>query len=413
MITINGETTHSTDFIEVLRWLTENSRYLNWLGAETDDEELLSECVRFITQNYGSSSYDSFIGFKQMVESAEHIRKLPGVNELQGLFKGVPAILALSGPSLNKQLPHLKTLQDKTVIIATDTALKVLEAAGITPHFVCKKERFENTTKAVEGKHKSVLVLCPVCPPDVYKRYDGPIVIGMRDYAHFKWLPFDKGYLPKPGTVGNMCFNLAELLGCSPIILIGADHAFTADRSHAVGSEQYTGNQIGACEVLGIDGTILKTSQEFADAIKVFERDAKARGDVWNCTEGGALIEGCINKEFRNTQFPTKHIRQSKILRSFSKYVPPKTEWNGLRKKTSRRLQKIIDKCEQGLKGNASVKDVILADTEMWNLLVIHVVQPFHLCWMMEGAEDLLTWFMAVRDCVRRIQDVIENTRMV
>jgi len=412
MIIIRGEITEQKDFVDVVQWLLKDFRYLDWLNAETDTPEILSDAVRFILQNYGSSPYDSYVGLKNMVDSAELIRITPGVDELEGLFIQIPAIIALSGPSLNKQLPYLKTMQDKAVIICADTALKVLEREGITPHFVCKKERFDNTTAAVEGKHKSVLVLCPVCNPDVFTRYEGRKVIAYRDYAHFNWMPFKKGFIRKPGTVGNMCFGLAELLGCSPIVLIGADHAFSGNQTHAQGAEEYIGKQQGHCRIKGYYGGLVDSKPEFADAVRIFALDSQRRKDVYNATEGGAYIEGTAHKKFKSINLPPWPVGAANafdmIDYMLSDYDPPEVDWDALKKDTVKRLDKIIYQCERGLEGLCTMGAVVETDPYIWNMLIIHVIQPYHLVWMIDKG-DLCEWFTVVRDATRMVREVMKD----
>jgi hypothetical protein len=72
------------------------------------------------------------------VASLPYVIRHRGVAELEGMFKGKPAILVNTGPSLQKNIHHLMNteVQDRFVIIAIGQALRVLLAYGIKPDFV-------------------------------------------------------------------------------------------------------------------------------------------------------------------------------------------------------------------------------------------------------------------------------------
>jgi len=57
-------------------------------------------------------------------------------NVLVGKFKGIPGILVSAGPSLEKNIHLLKGLEDKCVIMAAGTAVRIMEDFGLAPHFM-------------------------------------------------------------------------------------------------------------------------------------------------------------------------------------------------------------------------------------------------------------------------------------
>src|SRR6185436_6716403 len=50
---------------------------------------------------------------------------------LFGAFAGVPAIVIGAGPSLDRNVEHLRTLQERGLLIAVDTAVRPLLAADV------------------------------------------------------------------------------------------------------------------------------------------------------------------------------------------------------------------------------------------------------------------------------------------
>jgi hypothetical protein len=71
--------------------------------------------------------------------------------QLDGLFAGVPAVLVGAGPSLDDTVRALARLQDRAVIIAADTTLRPLLAAGVRPHLVVGVDPAELNARHLAG----------------------------------------------------------------------------------------------------------------------------------------------------------------------------------------------------------------------------------------------------------------------
>ncbi|TLY19493.1 MAG: DUF115 domain-containing protein, partial [Nitrospirae bacterium] len=171
--------------------------------------------------------------FPEVVESA-------GVKHLEGLFAGRPAILVAAGPSLEKNVHLLRELEGRAVIIAVDTALRLLLPLGIKPDIVTtidfnplNFEKFSNVPIDSEislvyhpgGYHESIRAFQG--PKFTYSHVPIRIVSWLMEYVE------DKGHLPPGTTVAHLSFHLACLLGCDPIVMIGQDLAFPAEKIHA------------------------------------------------------------------------------------------------------------------------------------------------------------------------------------
>lgn len=411
MIQIKQDTFEGNDFQECLQWLEQDGRYIHWLTAETDTPELLEDCMKHLLYRYGNDPKDSFVGLENMLKTMDEIRTTPGINLLKDAFVGKPAILALTGPSLTKQLPHLK--QQKGLIIAPDVSVPILESNGIQPHFMCALERGECTTECTKGKHKAYFIVAPVVPNSTYAEYDGPKLIAYRKIDHFKYLPFDRGTLDNPGIVGNMCYALAKYLGCSPIIIIGGDHAFEGRKTHADGMadaelmENIHADATKRVKVEGYYGGEVETAEPYLSAMRQISFDAKET-ETWNCTEGGAYIDNCIHKPFSEVQ--TDGVNWFWQIEKRLKKFNPDT-WDELLRRRDiavRSLQDIIKVCNDGIEGKATIYDVMTCQPMVMQILVMHVVQSFHLAWMMKPG-DTQYWFFAMRDSCRRILDAVEK----
>ncbi|HUU42830.1 MAG TPA: 6-hydroxymethylpterin diphosphokinase MptE-like protein, partial [Planctomycetota bacterium] len=61
----------------------------------------------------------------------------PGIDDLEGILKGYPAVIVAAGPSLQRNIDRLARVRGRGVLIAMSTSLKPLLAKGIVPDFAC------------------------------------------------------------------------------------------------------------------------------------------------------------------------------------------------------------------------------------------------------------------------------------
>jgi hypothetical protein len=253
--------------------------------------------------HFGNDPNDSLIGVKNMLANLDEIAYNPGINRLYNSFKGKPAVIISTGPSLNKNIHLLKGLEEKALLIAVDTSLKVMMAKGLKPHMVTSLERTITVKKLMEGFNETEVkdvfyAACPVIDPEVYQAYPGPRIIVYRNFDHFKWLNIDRGILDVKKSSANMAFKIAEALGCDPIILIGQDLAFGNDgfthaEGAASGNKQAKYSELNSFEVKGNYSETVRTTEMWYNFLKGYEIDiATYKGRCINSTEGGAYIQG-------------------------------------------------------------------------------------------------------------------------
>ncbi|MFX1570625.1 MAG: motility associated factor glycosyltransferase family protein [Promethearchaeota archaeon] len=229
-------------------------------------------------QNFGNSAEDSLIGLENMLDNVNEIVNNPGINLLYEKFKGKPAIIVATGPSLKKNLHLLKGLEDKALMISVDASFKLLMKNGIKPHMVTSLERehevqqfFDNFDK--EDVKDVYMTACPVLFNHVYESYNGPQLIVYRNFDHFKWLEIDRGILDIKLSSSNMAFKVAEALGCDPIILVGQDLAYGEnDETHAT-EVPFTSEGEGIFYVKGNIEEKVKTNSGWYNFLKAFEFD--------------------------------------------------------------------------------------------------------------------------------------------
>lgn len=258
------------------------------------------------------------------IQSLPFVIRHRGVKELEGLYKGKPAICVSTGPSLSRNVHLLSALHNKAIIVCVGQALRPLLGYGITPDFATTVDFGE-----VNYTHFKGLMDCGVplvCLNRAYapllRDWQGPKFVvatpnpGYEETAH--GILHDKGFLDQGGSVAHMSLQLARHLGCDPIMLVGQDLALT-DKSHigqadANGTIRVENGMIlwhvkdprshlhdkiypmgPETYVPGYYGEKQLTNNGLASFLNIFERmiegfDGKPK--VLNCTEGGAWIKG-------------------------------------------------------------------------------------------------------------------------
>lgn len=230
-------------------------------------------------------------------------------NKLFGKFQGVPAIICGAGPSLNKQLPQLKELNDKAVIFAGGSSLNALAKDSITPHFGAGID--PNSTQAVRLEATSQLTVPFLyrsrIHPEALKKVKGPklYVSGAGGYDISEWfeekLGLKSDFLDEGYNVVNFCTEIAVRMGCSPIIYIGMDLAFTGNKPYAEGVEESSNEEEGKLFRKDIYGQVTTTSWKWvaeSDWLKEFASEHPDRLFL-NATEGGLGFQGVENIPFK------------------------------------------------------------------------------------------------------------------
>lgn len=223
------------------------------------------------------------------------------VTELFNTCKGKPIVIVSGGPSLDKNIDYLKNADADIIIFATGRAFKYLLEKGIKVDYFCVIDPQEITYNQIQGVEESdvpFIFLNTACHYTVSK-YKGPKYIAYSMDSP----PEQLGRIESGGSVATAVLELSILFGGEPIIFIGQDLAYTNSQSHAQGvvSEQ-TSQLVNMKMVRGIDGEYLYTTSGLLSFKHWIEDKIKQHPEkkFYNCTEGGAYIEGCEHRRLIN-----------------------------------------------------------------------------------------------------------------
>ncbi|EAJ8122815.1 motility associated factor glycosyltransferase family protein [Campylobacter jejuni] len=311
---------HIQKSVKIFNLFIHSDFYLKFYSHQIQElNKKLIENIRFIVLAKGNDPYDSIIGIKHMLNN---LPKLLNHGVFQNFLKARKqkvknAIIVSTGPSLTKQLPLLKKYANKATIFCADSAYPILAKHDIKPDYVCMLERDDIVSKCFDNDFKEfdkgiLFILASVVHKEVIEfleRNNREYMLAHRPLHFAVSLNLKEfGYIGVGASVANMAYELAASLRHENIIFIGQDLAYAEDgsshpREHIYGNE---GEKIrGEVYTLAYGGEKqVRTQLTWNLFRQAFEKDIfwakeKLKINTYNCTQGGARIEGTIEKPFK------------------------------------------------------------------------------------------------------------------
>jgi hypothetical protein len=291
-------------------------------------QKLVTEFVAFTRIGFVTLMLNNVITCKNVANNLGRYVTTPPPDLLYNAYAGLPAVLVAAGPSLQKNMHLLHELKGdkdgngrKAVIIAVQTMLKPMLAAGIEPDFVTSLDYNTVSTRFFENLEESgttgrVHLVAEAKANwnvlDVFSAGGGSMSVIHNEFAE----RLLRGTFPqrmgmKAGaTVAHLSFYLAEFLGCNPIILTGQDLGFVDGLYYKPGTaihetwgvelsrfntletkewERIVRSRTILRKIPDIHGHPMYTEEQFFVYLQQFERDfAASRCHIIDATEGGA-----------------------------------------------------------------------------------------------------------------------------
>ncbi|HEA8077037.1 TPA: motility associated factor glycosyltransferase family protein [Campylobacter jejuni] len=279
--------------------------------------------IKQITLKKGNDPKDAMQGIEQTVYNLPNlIKNYPYYNILKKRKNiGKTAVIVSTGPSLTKQLSLLKKYCDKMAIFCADSSYSILYKNNIKPDYVVSLERLPLTSEFFNNDFgdfdKDILFILPSLTHPNSVKYLNKY---KKSYSLvFRYLPFgvslnlkEFGYIGGGMSVAHIAYELAILLGYENIILIGQDLAYSKEgKSHTddyvnlhIHEKEFNENK-GKFTTKAYGGKGVVESSEvwtlFRNIFQDYIAGNKEKIKTYNCTEGGARIEGAIEKPFKET----------------------------------------------------------------------------------------------------------------
>ncbi|EAL8208908.1 motility associated factor glycosyltransferase family protein, partial [Campylobacter jejuni] len=241
----------------------------------------------------------------------------PSYKELLSKRKGISdtAIIVSTGPSLTKQLPLLKKYASKATIFCADSSYPILAKHNIKPDYVLSLERIPLTSEFFNNDFgefdKDIVFVCAgvVHPKTIEYLKNKTFIITQKILAFPYYINLKNFCYAAIGfSVAHMAYEFATHLNYKNIIFIGQDLAYaedgfshTKDYSNLDKHEGHFQRDKGKFQCLAYGGNGKAESSEVWTMFRFFLQDTISRNIIsttYNCTEGGARIEGTIEKPF-------------------------------------------------------------------------------------------------------------------
>ena len=264
----------------------------------------------------------------QGIENLPSVASFPSLEALKGAFEGVPCVIVSPGPSLDKNIELLKELNGRALVMTCSHALRAIEEAGARADIVAVSDpKFTGRHfKGSTSLSSSTLLLDAVCDP---RNYEIPSARKFVFASHESVDPWvfgamgESASLESGGSVACVELSTARLMGCNPIVMMGQDLALTEGRYYAKLSidgmayveptqdgkafelirphfhevnDELTVTRHKEEEMMTVPawgGGTVQTSSSLYTFLQWFGAAANSMEErVFNCTEGGAFIEG-------------------------------------------------------------------------------------------------------------------------
>ncbi|EAL0010041.1 motility associated factor glycosyltransferase family protein [Campylobacter jejuni] len=277
----------------------------------------LAENFKNIILRNGNDPLDALQGIEQFVYNLPSMITHPSYKELLSKRKNLSdtAIIVSTGPSLTKQLPLLKKYANKATIFCADSSYPILAKHGIKPDYVCMLERTEITAEFFNHDFgefdKDIVFVCAgvVHPKTIEYLKNKTFIITQKVLAFPYYINLKNFCYAAVGfSVAHTLSYLATYLSHKNIIFIGQDLAYAENgNSHPddyQNSANYESQMYEHILTIAYGGNgKVETHSIWLLFKNWFENEMipntrKMGITTYNCTEGGARIEGTIEKPF-------------------------------------------------------------------------------------------------------------------
>ncbi|EOH9790708.1 motility associated factor glycosyltransferase family protein, partial [Campylobacter jejuni] len=277
----------------------------------------LAENFKNSIVSHGNDPLDALQGIEQFVYNLPQMITHPSYKELLSKRKNLSdtAIIVSTGPSLTKQLPLLKKYASKATIFCADSSYPILAKHDIKPDYVCMLERTEITAEFFNHDFgefdKDIVFVCAgvVHPKAIEYLKNKTFIITQKVLAFPYYINLKNFCYAAVGfSVAHTLSYLATHLNHKNIIFIGQDLAYAENgNSHPddyQNSANYESQMYEHILTIAYGGNgKVETHSIWLLFKNWFENEMipntrKMGITTYNCTEGGARIEGTIEKPF-------------------------------------------------------------------------------------------------------------------
>lgn len=318
----------------------------------------------------------------QAVRNIPLVIKGKDLAELDGRFNGRPAILVAPGPSLEKNIHLLKSVRGRAIVIAQLQAVRRLYKEGVRPDFIVVLDPQDltgspfNCLDEVPDDFLTTLIVAVTCHPSVIRRFKNVFYYDGGSGVEGWLQPYLSNTLAdlSGATTAITCIRLALHWKCSPVVMVGQDLS-VADGKRYAGSGPETMLPVGMRKLPGYFGGLVESPSNYflfhfalESLVDGLRRDNPGV-ELFNCTEGGAYINGFDHLPLRDVI--DKRIAKRNLVADWAESSPAMDESIILSRASVVRDQLLlmidavdivllkIESCRQLLKGECSSPEML------------------------------------------------------
>ncbi len=189
--------------------------------------------------------------FTNILKNGHHLSPQRDIESYSNLFKGLSALIIAAGPSLRDELPHLKTYQERFILICVDTAYHLLHKEGIIPDLIVSVDtqywnsRHLDRLRNFQSENQKAPIL--LTNLTINSSFLHSYSLSSKQRTLFARIGFSlESYLApgkihsaplkSGGSVTTAAYEYARLLGFESLYFVGMDMGFPNRQTHATGS---------------------------------------------------------------------------------------------------------------------------------------------------------------------------------
>jgi len=297
-----------TDKLALLLSILKNQRITLWAAPQI--RERFADGVRSVNDTIAaaleSAETDTFRGLIRLRCSIHNLPSILGQasRRWRRVPSGTDAIVCGAGPSLTQQLGRIRDAASRAVIIAVGHAAPTLCRAGIIPHIIVEGDSQAYQNWPPDFAPASILAATTEVSPAIARRFPSVVWNYGNSMAFNQMLGrwgVELTSVRLNRTITVPALETARWLGCRRIALVGQDLCVSdTGRLHAEGEALDDVDPL--TEAPGNEGVTVKATSDLnglRDALQAYLAVLSRAGEVaapgseiYNCTEGGARIQG-------------------------------------------------------------------------------------------------------------------------
>ena len=285
------------------------------LGTDPDGYRLTSEklieCFKHQTANNNTIANFKESWTENSLKNLPNVLTATSAGELKKQFEGQNVIVVSPGPSLKKNIHTLKNVQN-AIIVCLAQSLPALREYEIQPDFVMVMDSQDFSFVVDDQQVKNSCLICfdYISPMFLNKKFKRVFITFSSNSPFHRYLFANSTIFDfeDVSSVAVGAVKIAKDLGARNIAIVGQDLSFT--------DEKYFGSFYEADRLSPMDMTLTEELPGYYGGkvrttfhyffyhlqLKNFAHNWKISGahvKLYNCTEGGAFIEGFENIELK------------------------------------------------------------------------------------------------------------------